>query len=317
MTITDVLTEFGAYYEKSPANAKRVLQLLMQPSVTAQIMTPIKSDDTIYKLGKATIQSIVQPFQKSWTPKDAMEVVPNKIEVFEMKVDEEIYPDDIEASWLGFLAGTSLDRSKWPLIKWMIEKFYIPKIKEDLELSEIYKGEFADPTPGTAGASGTSMNGLRKKISDGITDGSVQHIDLGALSPETIFDQVEEFVDGISDIYQHTAMPVCMSPSWARAYFRDKRAQGFYDYKSDKDINANIDFTPQKVIALPSMAGTNDIFATPSANMIYLTKRTAGKNSFKVETLKRLVFFFADWWEGVGFGINQAVFAHHQDHVTP
>jgi hypothetical protein len=143
------------------------------------------------------------------------------------------------------------------------------------------------------------------------------HCDVGALDENTIFDQVEAFVDKISEVYQHTAMPVCMSPKWVRAYFRDKRAQGFYDYKSDKDINSNIDFTPQQVVALPSMSGTGDIFATPKPNMIHLTKRSAGKNSFKIETLKRQVFFYTDWWEGVGFGIDGAVFAHHEDHIVP
>jgi hypothetical protein len=317
MDITQIIAEFGAYYEKSAANTKRVLQLLMQPSVTASIMTPIKSDDTIYKLGNASIGSIVQPFQKGWTPKNEMAVIPNKIEQFEMKVDEDIYPDDIEATWLGFLAGQGVDRSKWPLIKWMIEKFYLPKIKEDLELNEIYKGVHADPAAGTPGDPGTSMTGLRKKIDDGLTADTMVHCDVGALDENTIFDQVEAFVDKISEVYQHTAMPVCMSPKWVRAYFRDKRAQGFYDYKSDKDINSNIDFTPQQVVALPSMSGTGDIFATPKPNMIHLTKRSAGKNSFKIETLKRQVFFYTDWWEGVGFGIDGAVFAHHEDHIVP
>lgn len=316
MTITDILTEFGAYYLKSPANAKRVLQLLMTPSVTPSIMTPIKTDDTEYRLGNAIINSIVQPFQKGWTPKNALEVIPNTIKQYEMKVDEEVWPDDIEASWLGFLAGEGLDRSKWPLIKWMIEKFYLPKAKEDIELNEIYKGVFAAPAPGVAGAPSTAMQGIGQQIDDGLTAGTMVKCNVGALATATIFDQVEAFVDAISEVYQHTAMPVCMSPAWARAYFRDKRAQGFYDYKSDKGVNANIDFTPQQVVALPSMSGTNDIFATPRANMIHLTKRTAGKNKFEIETAKRQVFFYADWWEGVGFGIDQAVFAHHANHLV-
>ena len=79
MTIADIITEFGAYYLKNPANAKRVLQMLMTPSVTPSLMTPIKSDDTEYRLGNATIASIVQPFQKGWTPKNALTITPNTI----------------------------------------------------------------------------------------------------------------------------------------------------------------------------------------------------------------------------------------------
>ena len=173
----------------------------------------------------------------------------------------------------------------------MIEKFYLPKAKEDVELNEMYKGVFAEPTPGVAGAASTGLQGLGKQIDDGLTAGTMVDCNVGALDSATIFDQVEAFVDAISAVYQHTAMPVCMSPAWTRAYFRDKRAQGFYDYKSDKGVNANIDFTPQQVVALPSMSGTNDIFASPKANMIHLTKRTSGKNKFEIEKAKRQVFF--------------------------
>jgi hypothetical protein len=316
MTITDILTEYGAYYLKFPANKKRVLQLLMQAEKTTSYMTPIKTDDTEYRLGKSVIASIVQPFQTAWTPKHAMTVTPNVIKQYKMKVDEDVYPDEIEATWLGFLAGEGLDRSKWPMIKWMIEKHYLPKAKMDIEVNEVYAGVFAEPTPGTAGAAGTSMNGLHFHLDAGLTAGTINHCDVGALDESTIFDQVEAFVDKISDLYQITQMPVCMSPQWAKAYRRDKRAQGFYDFKSDANVNAGIDFTPQSIVALPSMSGTNDIFATPKANMIHLTKRTPGKNKFEIETAKRQVNFYADWWEGVGFGINEAVFAHLEDHIV-
>jgi hypothetical protein len=64
------------------------------------------------------------------------------------------------------------------------------------------------------------------------------------------------------------------------------------------------------VEGLPSMSGTTDIFATPKENMIHLTKKDINKNRFNIEESKRQVFLMTDWWEAVGFGINQAVWTN-------
>ncbi len=307
MDISQILTEYGAYYEKSKQNKKRVLSLLMQAAVTEGIMTPIKTDDTVFKLANATIDDILQPFQKGWTPNEAMAFVPNELRQYHFKVDEELYPDDIEASWLGFLASDDLDRSKWPLVKFIIERFYIPKIKDNYELKEIFKGVAADPTPGTAGATGTTMNGLRKLLIDGIVGGTMNKVSLEALTTGNIFAKVEEFFDAISQIYQGIPLDICMSPSWARAYKRDKRAEFGYQ---ENDLSGKVDFTSHKVKGLPSMAGSDIIFASPKSNIIALSKKSQNQTRFKIETLKRQVFFMTDFWKGIGFGIDGAVWAY-------
>jgi len=313
MDVSEIVTAYGAYYEKSAQNKNRILGMLTQGLVTPGICTAIKTDDTVYKLAQLTIQKIVQSFQKGWTPKHATAFTPNELKLYHFKVDEDIWPDDIEASWLGFLSSDSVSRSDWPLIKYLIEhpdQGYLAKINSDMEMEEYGHGVYVDPTPGTAGDTGKSMNGLIHQLQSGVNAETMNSVDIQALDKLTIFDQVELFVDGIADVYQHVKMDVCMSPNWAKAYFRDKRANGFYDYKSSRDINAEIDFTPQQVKALPSLSGSDVIFATPKPNILHLTKKSKNKTNIKIEEYRRNVSFFCDWWEGVGFGMNGAVWTN-------
>ena len=315
MVLTELVSAYGAYYEKSGQNKARVRKLLNQGLVTPGICTPVKTDDTIFRMANLALNRVVQPFQKGWTPLNAGAFTPNELKLFHFKVDEDIDPDDVEATWLGFLASDSVKRSDWPLVRYMIEMGYIPKINEDMELNEYGKGEYVAPTPGTEGDVGTGMNGLIKLLQVGVDAGTLNSINLGALATATIFDQVEQFVDGISQVYQGIPMSVCMSPDWKKAYQRDKRTQGFYQVSSDKQVDASIDFTPQKVVSLPALSGTETIFATPKANLIHLTKKSANKTRFSIEESKRTVSFMADWWEGLGFGINGAVWTNIQETV--
>lgn len=87
---------------------------------------------------------------------------------------------------------------------------------------------------------------------------------------------------------------------------------GFYQNKSDQDINTGIDFTPLKIKGLASMVETNDIFCTPSENFLHISPATVTKNTFKLEESKRSVAVLGDWSEGLGFGINQAVWTNIQ-----
>jgi len=314
ITVSSIVSEYGAYYIDAGQNKKRLLSLMTQGRELEKFATPIKTNDTIYRLGNASFNSLVQPFQKTFTQKGGLTIVPNEIRVFNLKIDDEFYPDEIKATWLGFLDGKQVDRKEWPLVKWLMEVYYKQQIDRDMELNEYYKGVYAAPSVGVAGVDGTGMNGLQMQLQAGVDAGTINSVDLtgGALSVETIFDQVEQFTDAISEVYQGVEMNVFMSRYWYKKYMQDKRAQGFYQKTSDAQIDGGIDFTPQSVKPLACMTGTNDIFCTPKENLLLVTPETLTKNNFKVEEAKRVVAVMGDWWEGLGFGINQAVWTNIQ-----
>jgi len=308
LTVSSIISEYGAYYEKSGQNMSRILKMITQDTETTKLMTQIKTDETIFKLAQGTINDLIQPFQKAFTAKGTAVFTPNKIELQHMKVDFEIYPDDIEATWLGFLASENLSRKEWPLVRFLLEQYLLPKMRENLELKVAFKGVQKDPTTDVAGNPEDVMNGIEKLLTLGIAAGTINQVTgIGALNANTIFDQVEAFHDGISQVYQGVPMVVCMSPAWRKAYFRDKRANGFYQISGANQIDDSIDFTPHKVAGLPSMSGSNILWATTKENMLHITKKGQNAGKFLIEESKRCVSIMTDWWEAIGFGINEIV----------
>lgn len=310
ITTTSIVQEYGAYYIDAGQNKKRILTMLSQGREITGFATPVKTDDTIFRLANATFRTLVQPFQKTFTQKGGVEIIPNEIRQYRFKIDDEFMPDELYATWLGFLTQKSVDRKDWPFVKWLIEVYYARQIDQDMELNEYYKGVYAAPVAGTAGADGTGMNGLKKLIQAGVDVHKINSVNLGALDKTTIFDQVESFTDSIAEVYQGIKMNVFMSRYWYKKYMQDKRAQGFYQRSSDKDIDGSIDFTPLDVKPLACMVGTSDIFCTPAENFIHISPATLTKNQFKLEEAKRAVAVMADWSEGLGFGINEAVWTN-------
>jgi hypothetical protein len=313
ITTTDIVSEYGAYYQDQGQNKKRLLMMLSQGREITNFATPIKTDETIFRLANASFRTLVQPFQKAFTQKGGVELIPNEIRVYRFKIDDEFQPDELFATWLGFLTQKTVDRKEWPFVKWLIEVYYAKQIDQDMELNEYYKGVYAAPQAGVAGPDGTGMNGVKKLLQIGVDAGTINTVpDIGALDKDTIFDQVELFIEKIAEVYQGIPMKIHMSNYWQRKYLQDKRAQGFYQKTSDKEIDASIDFTPQSVKGLASMVGTDDIFCTPQENFLHISPATVTKNTFKLEESKRSVAVLGDWSEGLGFGIDQAVWTNVQ-----
>jgi hypothetical protein len=227
ITTTSIVSEYGAYYIDGGQNQKRLLNLLVQGRELEKYVTPIKTNDSVFRLGNAAFSSIVQPFQKTFTQKGGVTLVPNEIRVFNLKIDDEFYPDEIKATWLGFLAANKVSRTEWPLVKWLMEVYYKNQIDRDMELNEYYKGRYEAPRGGVAGADSTGMDGLKLKLQQGVDAGTINSVNLnGVLDEATVFDQVELFTDAISEVYQGVEMKVFMSRYWYKKYMQDKRAQG-------------------------------------------------------------------------------------------
>lgn len=313
ITTTQIVQEYGAYYIAGGQNEARLKRLLLFGRETPKLATKIKTDDTVYRLAQSKMTELVQAFQKSWTPKGDIEFTPNPIQLFKLKVDLEIYPDDIEDNWLGFLASNNLSRKEWPLIRYILESHFYKQIDDDLERKAYYKGVYAAPTAGTAGVTSASMNGLKTFL----TSDKVNHVTMPALDADTIYDQIEAFYENISEEYQNSRMIIGLAPKWKRAFLKDKRSLGYYDISSPSQIDDTLDFSPARVIGLPSMIGTDDIWATPVDNFLHITKKGENAAKVKIEESKRVVNLLTDWWEGFGFGINEVVWTNVAEPVTP
>ncbi|MDR0543405.1 MAG: hypothetical protein LBH19_14510 [Dysgonamonadaceae bacterium] len=303
----DIVTEYGAYYIKSEQNQQRLRRLLLFGRETTKIARQIKTEDTVYRMATSSLSPVVQPFQKTFTPKGDLTFKPNPIPLYNIKADLLLYPDDIKNSWLAFLESENFDRRQWPLIRYIMENHLIQKIEDDMETKAYYLGVRVEPVSGTASDPEKSMNGLQYLLKNNT---GINRLTMDPLEASTIYDQIEETYEQVSEVYQSKQMLICLAPKWQRAFLRDKRAQGYYQYTTPGQIDNTLDFSPAKVHALPSMIGTDDIFITPYQNLVHVTKYGANSAKFEVEKVDRSVKIYTDWYEGFGFELNEVVWTN-------
>jgi hypothetical protein len=311
VSLTDLKNEFGTYIATAQ---KDILKRLTQKTESMKYMKTISSKDLEHRAAQAVIDDLVQGFQKGFTPKGTATFTPLTLVQRRHKIDMSFYPDDVVESWIGFLADIGKTRKEWPITRFIIDELVIPKVDENRELLLIGKGKYEAPVTDVAQATGKSMDGfvtiLEEQFADPATkvnffDGGV----VGPMTKENIVEFVEEFVDWISELYQGIPMNVYLSPSWFRAYKRLFRET----YGTNSDFNGQNEVildSNKKLIALPSMAGKDVIFCTPKDNFIRLTNANEGASNIEIQADVRNILVFGDWYESVGFGVAEAIFAY-------
>ena len=311
---TDLVTAFGARYINEGQNMESLKDQIRQPSVTPSYAVPIIHDSDVYRSSNTQLGEIVQGFQKAFTAKGDLTFTPNEIVLRNAKIDLALYPDDVKGKWLGFLA--SLDkpaRAEWPIVRYLLEKHVVPQIPHDMETKAYWGGSYVAPTPGVAGTTAGTMDGLKKLIDAGLTASTINAIALtNTPAPTTMVECVEEFTDDVFTInpaLRGVKMRVFMEPKFLVNYFRDRRTTfgGNVDYTAGV---TTVDFSPNiELVGLPSMEGSGYIWGTPAVNFVHLRKSNGMKDP-KVEEAKREVALMLDWYEAIGFDYNQLVFAY-------
>lgn len=315
IVVTDILTQYGQYYEKQGQNMSRLKAAPTQASETLMVpgINHLSTDETIYKMANPIFQKVLQPFQKAFTTKGGVEFLPNEIRLSHMKVDQSFYPSDIEDSWLGFLAGdSSANQENWPIVRYLLEEYIMKQVISDKETDVVFSGKRQDPTSNVAGDPADVMDGFAELIRAGLlnADNPMNHVaGIGDLNAADIFDQVEAFDDAINRMFANRNIVIYCAPEMEVAYLRKKRALGYYEIKKDAEITTRIDFTNHILKGVPSMIGSKALFATLPQNIIHLKKRDASKTNIELQKADRLVKVLMDWWEGLGFGVNQLVWA--------
>ena len=311
---TNIVTEFGAYYVNQGQNMESLKGEIRQPAVTPGYATPLITENDIYRFSNTFMGEIVQQFQKAFTAKGDLTFEPNEIRLRNLKVDLALYPDDVKASYLGFLAGKApAERKDWPIVRYVLEKV-VAQLKHDMETRAYFNGSWVAPTVGSAGSAVASLDGVKKLLDAGLAETNpVKQMHAVTLSAapgaNNSFALIEEFSDNIDELLANTPTTIYCAPKRVKAYLRDKRNTHGNDINYDSK-KLTIDFDDnKKIVGLPSMGNSDYIWATPDFNFLHLRK-SGGQSDPKVEEALRQVFLMLDWWEGIGFGANPLVYCY-------
>lgn len=314
INIDEIIAEFGAKYVQGSQGLQNLQTRIWQKSETDQLFGLWPTEDTVAYKATSSITRVLQSYQSGFTPIGDTKFELQPIPLYHVKIDEQITPQDLMPSWLGFLADGSLDPTQWGIVRYWLEELIVNKYKEDLELNEAFKGVFAAPTAGTPGASGTALNGIRKTIRDGHTASKTSMIAMGAVPTDPIdfVEYVESFILQIPELHRNLLDNLVMNKTLQGRFKQGMRSKYNLQYNQVSDLLTVID-TNIKVSGVASQAGSDMLWTTMKANKANPQKWSKNQGIFDIQKQDRNVKALSDWWIGYGFWYLPYVYHTDQD----
>lgn len=324
---SELASEFGEYMSQFNIQLE-IVKKLTQPTESQKYMTT-KMAITSWKASKAVIDSVVQQFVAKWTPLGSSTFTPIEIQNRRHKVNLPITPDDITDSWLSYLYNEQVTPDQMPVTRYIVEQLLRPKIDEDIELKLIATGIYealGAVTEGQAGqATGKSMDGYLTQLQDLAavpTNKANWYVPtaaaLGAgvteITATNVVDVIEEYatwLKGIAPLYHARGMNIFIDPE-LEELFQFRYRDLFPTTKNADGRLKGPDFSKLTFVPLEAMRGSGIFFSTPKENFIRLIHENeaggATRLFFQVENYD--VKVFAEFWLGVGFAVEELIFAY-------
>lgn len=320
MTLSQIISDYGAYYLGDQSNMERLYKLAYRKSGTDALFNRVMTtDSTQVRSAKSSMsRSGAQSWQKAWTPVGDITFLPWKHDLFRVKINNEQTPDELYDSWLQFLTDINdVDRLNWPFVRWWLEEHVIPLWEQEKEESVIYKGIYAPPTPGTAGTLAGIMDGIGKKLVDQIAAGRTTAFVMGtvpASNDEDLYDYIYDMVKQIDTKYRRNNMEVVMATELADRFKEGKRLKFNLQYQQASDLETLYHLPNVKIVGVDSMTTNSRMFITPAENRVrFVNPGARASNMFDVDKVDFVkVRAFTDWHETYGFHIPELVFCNDQ-----
>lgn len=302
-------------YMSVPKNVAGIWRRMYTEMELMPYMRKISGQTGKYSGFQSSNTEVLQAFQKAFTAKGTVSFTPYISNVFRLKVDfllDNI--DEIVDGYLNFMYDETKTRAEWPIAKYIIEFHLVPSMIEELNTA-LCRGSYVAPTPGTAGNSIDSMDGLQTIIADEITATNLVPIVTGAIASTDAVDKLETFADAIDPKYANKGGVILCSKTVERYYKTDYRAS--FGTTNDKDAknNTKLDNYNISLVGVEGWGTSHRLLFTPTGakgNLLYLYDKIFTPKTFQVQQDKRDVVMMADFHSGAGFNTLDEVFVNDQ-----
>ena len=309
---TELQREFGKYVS---SERLQIMKDLVGTTESIRYMSTIVTDKTEVRAVQAAIDSVLQQFVPFWTPKSKSTFTPLTIKNYKCKINVQIKPSDIMEDILGYLYDENLDPQDMPVVRYILYQLIFPKLAEEREQAlavGVYKENTASQDGGTASAALDCMDGYvtqLKALKTANNDKVTWLLDGEKLVDTTLLDQIDKAVDQVKPLYRNKTMFVHADPDLVIKYSRAYREK-YKWLKNEDGVKTKIDFTNFTFAPLEGMRGTGVFFITPKENFKHLMSKDPQRTSIRMETNHYNVDIMAEWWEGTGFWLAEAIFAY-------
>ena len=268
------------------------------------------------------VGEVAQAYQKKWTPKGDLNLVPEVYQIRFMKVDKTIDPNSLRQTYMAdAIPGAQSEDHE------VVRKFYggiMERTAIDTD-NALINGKYAAPTDGTAGGALEMVDGLKEVVKGFVTKKQITPFKMATAMDETNTALVvRELWMQIPAKFRYSVDLKCymFDGTW------DKYMESYdANYGTVRDFSEKkrhyVRNTECEIVRIPYGGASDMVLFTMDKNIRLIDNNPADAFNFTVEKEKRMINFMMDWAAGIGFVIvgeaenadNQYVWCNDFDYI--
>jgi hypothetical protein len=300
VNIDDVVTALGAYSRNA---SKEIRSATLGDVPTTKYFRTVNDVDDEYFLNHSITDRVVVGFDSVWVEKGETKIKPNLVKARHFKVNYPIIPSTVWKTYLSYLANEKLDITQYPITKYIMNEV-AKAVNRDRDYL-LCRGIWNSVDYATV--FGAAVDGLGAILQAGIGDGTMYKIHLPAFTSSNMVSNVEAFARRIPVEVRGMMDYIFMSNADLDAYKADYRSTFGLHTDYNKDGLVKEYFSGLEIVGLPNLP-SGRIFTTYADNRVRVVNKTDMPILTDVQKLDYKVKLFMEWFEGLGFHINQHVF---------
>jgi hypothetical protein len=299
INIDDIVTALGAYSRNA---SKEIRSATLGEIPTTKYFRTVNNVDDEYFLNHSITDRVVVGFDNVWAEKGTTKFKPNLVKARHFKVNFPIIPSNIWKTWMSYLANEKLDITQYPITKYIVQEIAkaINRDRDYLLCRGIYN------SVDYATVFGAAIDGINAILQAGIGDGTMYKIPLAPFISSNAVSNVEGFARAIPVEVRGMMDYIFMSTAQLDAYKADYRNTYGMNTDYGRDNLVKEYFSGLEIVGLPNLANGR-IFTTYADNRVRVVNNTDQPILNDVQKADYKVKLFYEWFEGLGFHINQHV----------
>jgi hypothetical protein len=299
------IEEYFKYYSKT------IWVNILKGTDFEQYMKPIPGVRNRYVTTSSARGEFLQPWQKGWTPKLGVAIKPYVNTIYDIKMDTTLDNlHELYKTYLAFLNDENKTPDKFPIVKWLFDYHIIPGITEELRAMSV-KGVYVAPTPGMAGSSLSSANGVFTIIANEVADGNITPIPVGAITTSNIVEKYEKFNRDLPSEWVGKEGFIFVSSQRLQDYIYAYR-DAFGQNRDFEGPTTKLWGTSKTLVGLDDLNGSDRMLYTPTGvngNLLKMYDKIVMPNP-TIQLDKRDVHILTDFARGWGFDCLDVVFVN-------
>ena len=304
MNIDKLTAALGAYIRANNKEIRAMIYNVDSPVLSyARTITKVKGE---FPAINSITTDVIQGFQAEWNAIGSTNIRPNILKAYHQKVNYELVPAEIEASWLGDMNEEDLDLAEKSISKYIVEKELKPRAADNvrwLAVNGVYNAN-------ALGTFGNSMNGVVKMLTDGVanTDNPMFRIPMSSLTDSNALDQIIAFERQIPAKFRRFIKAIFISTADFAKYKIDYlNTYGSLNFATEQSTMKTPVFNIP-LVPVDEMPEGAPVWCTIQDNFLKLVDKFNGPAVTDIQKQDYKLKLFMEFHLGVGFWTNQLVF---------